>query len=83
MRMEVPSSSYSRAASPFSSGAVDRLAGDGAGARRSPEKKCAQILLRVLEGGVRVHVHVAIITDRDTTKQKYLKKMVTVIFKII
>ena len=50
MRMEVLSSSYSRAASPLSSGAVDGLAGAGAGARPSPEKKCVQMARTTCSG---------------------------------
>ena len=56
MRMEVLSSSYSRAASPLSSGAVDGLAGAGAGAQRRNVRRWPA---RPAPGpGSRVRVHV-------------------------
>jgi len=71
MRMEVLSSSYSRAASPLSSGAVDGLAGAGAGARPSPEKKCAQMARTTCsgswkEGSASTSLATAAVPENDT-----------------
>ena len=73
--MEVLSSSYSSAASPFCTAAVEALAGAGAGAARSPEKKWSQMDSTTAsgdwkEGSASTSLAAAVVPENDTEEQE-------------